>query len=190
MAVKTFTAGSVLTASDTNTYLANAGLDYVKGATLATAATHDIESAFSSTYTNYLLVLSQITTSQASIGVRIRMKTASTVYDGTGHKQMIYGITSGGGTANVTSATETFIYTTDSGVTTTNSHGVVMEILQPNLANPTICTTRTAFQWTDAWYMRHGATVVDTTTQYTGFRIYTTAGTVAITYALYGFRLP
>jgi hypothetical protein len=30
MAIKTFTTGEVLTASDTNTYLANAGLVFVK----------------------------------------------------------------------------------------------------------------------------------------------------------------
>jgi hypothetical protein len=57
MAIKTFTTGEVLTASDTNTYLANSGLVYITQVAL-TGATVQVSDVFSSTYDNYRLVMS------------------------------------------------------------------------------------------------------------------------------------
>lgn len=58
MAIKTFTAGSVLTASDTNTYLTNAGLVYVTSATIGSAvASVPVANCFTSTYDNYRVVI-------------------------------------------------------------------------------------------------------------------------------------
>ena len=63
MAVKTFTS-AVLTSSDTNTYLANSGLVYVKQVTTTTAvATIDVTSCFSSTYDNYFISFNHYTAS-------------------------------------------------------------------------------------------------------------------------------
>ena len=60
MAIKTFTSGEVLTASDTNTYLTNSGLVYV-GQTIATSGTtFDINNCFSAAYDSYHVVLSDI----------------------------------------------------------------------------------------------------------------------------------
>ena len=59
MAIKTFTTGEVLTAADTNTYLANSGLVYVKSQTIGSAVSSvNVTSAFSSTYDNYVITLS------------------------------------------------------------------------------------------------------------------------------------
>ena len=68
MAIKTFNSGEVLTASDTNTYLANGGLQVVtptsvSGGTLSAAkttigttqSTVTLNGVFSSTYDNYLI---------------------------------------------------------------------------------------------------------------------------------------
>jgi hypothetical protein len=56
MAVKTFTAGAVLTSADTNTYLANSGLVYVTSTTVGTAvASKVVTSCFNSTFDNYLI---------------------------------------------------------------------------------------------------------------------------------------
>jgi hypothetical protein len=57
MAIKTFTTGEVLTASDTNTYLANSGLVYVTSATVGTAVSSvTISGCFTSTYDNYRVI--------------------------------------------------------------------------------------------------------------------------------------
>ena len=56
MAIKTFTTGEVLTASDTNTYLANSGTQYVSSGTFAGVGSFDV-TGFSSTYDAYELVV-------------------------------------------------------------------------------------------------------------------------------------
>ena len=57
MAVKTFTTGEVLTAADTNTYLNNGGLVFIKQQTVGTTvASVTVSSAFSSTYENYRII--------------------------------------------------------------------------------------------------------------------------------------
>jgi len=59
MAIKTFTTGEVLTASDTNTYLANSGLVYIKQQTVGnTVSSVTVSDAFSATYDNYRIVYS------------------------------------------------------------------------------------------------------------------------------------
>lgn len=57
MAVKQFSVSEVLTASDTNTYLANSGLVYVASGSFTGASTIDI-TGFSSTYKYYRLEFS------------------------------------------------------------------------------------------------------------------------------------
>jgi hypothetical protein len=57
MAIKTFTTGEVLTAADTNTYLANSGLVFVKSQTVGTGvSTLVVSDAFSATYDNYRVI--------------------------------------------------------------------------------------------------------------------------------------
>jgi len=54
MAIKTFTTGEVLTAADTNTYLGNAGLVFVKQQTVGNGVSSvTVSDAFSTTYDNY-----------------------------------------------------------------------------------------------------------------------------------------
>lgn len=67
MAVKTFTTGEVLTAADTNTYLANSGLQYVSSGTFTNAASFDV-TGFSSTFDYYKVFMSiQATTTTGVI---------------------------------------------------------------------------------------------------------------------------
>ena len=56
MAIKTFTTGEVLTAADTNTYLANSGLVYVAGATFSNVGSFDA-TGFTTTYNAFRLVV-------------------------------------------------------------------------------------------------------------------------------------
>jgi len=53
MAIKTFTTGEVLTASDTNTYLANSGMTYLSAITTS-ATVIFLDNIFTSAYENYL----------------------------------------------------------------------------------------------------------------------------------------
>ena len=59
MAIKTFTTGELLTASDTNTYLANSGLVYITGGALSSTAVNFV-GCFTSTYTDYRIVVDSL----------------------------------------------------------------------------------------------------------------------------------
>ena len=74
MAIKTFTTGEVLTASDTNTYLANSGLVYITEVALSTTA---LDGIFTSTYDNYRIVVNQIKTASAGGLVRFNWRDTS-----------------------------------------------------------------------------------------------------------------
>lgn len=59
MAIKTFSAGEVLTAGDTNTYLANSGLVFISSTNItAGASTATVSNCFSSTYDRYKILIS------------------------------------------------------------------------------------------------------------------------------------
>jgi hypothetical protein len=76
MAIKTFTTGEVLTASDTNTYLANSGLVYVTS-TAISGSSVSINSCFTSTYENYKMLF-RIATSSADPEIRMTLRLAGT----------------------------------------------------------------------------------------------------------------
>jgi hypothetical protein len=67
MAVKTFSVGETLTAADTNTYLNNGGLVYVKSQTIGTAVSSvAVTGAFSATYDNYRIIINGGSTSSTN----------------------------------------------------------------------------------------------------------------------------
>lgn len=75
MAVKTFTTGEVLTAADTNTYLANSGLVYVKGVSVSgSVATVNVTSCFPSTFDAFRIVISSLTLTTNTYGTVIYAK--------------------------------------------------------------------------------------------------------------------
>jgi hypothetical protein len=80
MAIKTFTTGEVLTAADTNTYLANSGLVYVKSQTIGSAvASVVVTDAFSATYDSYKIIVTG-GASSVTTRVRITIGSATTAY--------------------------------------------------------------------------------------------------------------
>ena len=83
MAIKTFTTGEVLTAADTNTYLANSGLVYITSATIGTAVSSvAVSSCFSSTYDTYRVVVSGSVGSILSDNLTLRLGASTTGYYG------------------------------------------------------------------------------------------------------------
>lgn len=105
MATKTFTNLSVLTASDANTYLANAGLDYISESTVTGTTTNSVtlSGCFSSLYDAYRVTING---SVASMYIRLRdtsdFSSAQYYYN---YSYVYYDGTSstGGGTTSTTS---------------------------------------------------------------------------------------
>ena len=131
MAIKTFTTGEVLTASDTNTYLANSGLVFIKQQTVGNAvASVTVSSAFSADYDNYKITYSA---GVASNPVSIQMVLGASV---TGYHLGLVYVSYGSTTPTAASASNaaTWPYV---GEGSTGSCNVDLDLFSPFLAKIT-----------------------------------------------------
>lgn len=78
MAIKTFTTGEVLTAADTNTYLANAMTVYIGGSNFVNQASVTYDNVFSSTYNQYKFVWHINSTGTTSTDLRAQLTISGT----------------------------------------------------------------------------------------------------------------
>ena len=186
MAVKTFSVGETLTASDTNTYLANSGLVYVKSVSMSTGTT-DITSCFSSSYAAYRIVLNGLVPSTVDIQLRGQMLSGSTpLTTNTYETQRLYvqGATVGaGGTAGTPIAYGYIGYITTAAAG--GGAGAVLDIFNPFSADYTSWFADTSYQYA---YQERNTAVVKNTTSYDGFRINCSTGTCTGTAIVYGYR--
>ena len=180
MAIKTFTAGSVLTASDTNTYLANSGLVYITTVSFNSLNT-TINNCFSSAYDNYRIIFTSTGSSLGgAIGVYMRPNGVSAGYGGSI-------LRSYGSTANaIPNNSDIFLL----GYTTSTSHQFTAQIdlISPYLPQPTLCNFQ-SFGYNSADNVNYaGGENLYTTGQYTNLLIGVFTGTVDAKVTIYGYR--
>lgn len=185
MAIKTFTAGSVLTASDTNTYLANAGLVYVNGGSFTGATSFDV-TGFSSTYTYYKLVYRAIRadTSGALVfyGQLYSGATARTTgYYASAFFTSYLGTTGVGYTANNSSS---FM----AGLADSGGYGIQSFDIQ-GMTSATFTITGNAWDYGNARQYALGASHAVSETN-DKIRMSVSTGTATGTWRLYGYREP
>ncbi len=178
MAIKTFTTGEVLTASDTNTYLANSGLVYVTSATIGTAVSSvTVSNCFSATYDNYKIIISGGTGSTRNNVLFQLSGITTSVYDQLGYFQNW-----GTATINAYAANATSIIGYEA---TTNSSSGDIEIRNPFSALRkfgVINMQSVSSQYSMPFY-------VNSTSSATGFTITTGSGTLTGgTITVYGYR--
>jgi len=178
MAIKTFTTGEVLTASDTNTYLANAGLVYVTSATVGSAVSSvTVSSCFSATYDAYKIVYVN-GTGTTGTACQFNLVGATTAWYG----NLIYGPATGGVSgAGVNNGG----YMNWAGGCTGGSWNVSIEVLSPFLAQRTFASA----PFSDATNFGTSTHYLNNTTSYTGFTLTPGAGTfTGGTVTVYGYR--
>ena len=183
MAVKTFTTGEVLTAADTNTYLANSGLVYVKSQTIgSTVTTVTVNDAFSATYDNYLITINGGT---ATANTYLSLTLGATA---AGYYQAGQSITYAGVSAAVTANNAaSWIY---GAVGTADSINGWIVLQNPNLAKRTYTIVEYIFGnpaggGDSAAYRGY----LNNTTQYTAFTFTAAVGTLTGgTITVYGYR--
>ena len=182
MAVKTFSVSEVLTASDTNTYLANSGLVYVTSATVGTGVSSvAIASCFNSTFDNYFILCSGITYSVGDTTLSIKPDGVSTAnYFGGGYFQQ-YGV------ATITPFTLSASTAGGAiGITSTVPATNAADIFAPYLAQQTKFVGR---QSLGASYTAQYQSILATTGSYTGFTLLPAGGTMTGgTITVYGYR--
>jgi hypothetical protein len=96
MAIKTFTTGEVLTASDTNTYLANSGLVYVGQTTTGSAVTTiTLDNIFTSTYNAYKIVMAGGTSTAVTVCTMQLLNSSGSVVNTEYYETFVYSAYSG-----------------------------------------------------------------------------------------------
>jgi hypothetical protein len=203
MAIKTFSTGEVLTASDTNTYLANAGLvavtpsavtngTIVSGTASATAnsavSSIVLKDVFSSTYDSYRLVISNLTMSSTATGTVMYLK----MHDGTNPASTNYNW------ALIRLDIAAGVSAVSSGALVTNGiligrgtgdkFGTTLDVVNPGLATHTLFPDISGIN-VSTGYMYKGAGMHQTSTAYSSVQIAPDTGTITGgTFTVYGYR--
>ena len=180
MAIKTFTTGELLTASDTNTYLANSGLVFIKQQTIGNGVgSVTVSSAFSADYDSYQIVVSG-GTSSGNFTTRLTLGSTATGYYFAGAYCTYANVVSGSSGGNVAS------WLTTSNNTDANVLNVFLS--QPFLAKPTVYSTNYyGVSSGDGAIALQG--YLNNSTSYTAFTLTNSGGTyTAGTITVYGYR--
>ena len=178
MAIKTWSSGEVLTASDLNTYAGNPGLVYVTQVTIGTAVSSVVVSnAFSSVAFSYRIVISnvQMSSTAGTTNMWLRMHdgtnaAASNYNYGIARVDLATGAVSGIAAALGTNGM--FL-----GTGTGDLFGTAIDIVNPNLASHTIFPVISQSQ-VSTGYSGSGAGMHQTSTAYTGFDVRPSTGTM------------
>ena len=174
MTLRTFTSGEVLTAADTNAYLASAGLVYVAQVTPGSAVSStDILGCFTSAYDNYVVSVSNVTGSAGGSAWYMYLLDGTTPSASQFFGNTFYVVISaGGGLTNANYVNSAYAEVGSCSSTALNAF--TFEVNMPNLA----AKTYTNFNSCDDNYIRFGAAQQASTTQWTGVRVGPSAGTM------------
>ena len=185
MAIKTFTTGEVLTAADTNTYLANSGLVYVNKFSITTGSAVTSPSVFSSQYDNYRIVISNLESSSPGSGYYMAMGSSSS-----GSQHYMGGFYVNTAVTAVTPIGRSnlgnwIIGTGDTG----QKFSTAFDICSPNLASRT--NLPAVNMYSETAFIGVGAGLQNSTTQFTTFTLSCAGGSTfsSGTVTIYGYRL-
>jgi hypothetical protein len=183
MAIKTFTTGEVLTAADTNTYLANSGLVYITATTFTTSTSVEVDNVFSSTYDNYkILITAYSATGTPSVYLQYRVGGTNA----TGTDYYTKGWYNFGTLTGYAPAAAAFWYLGDCSNNIQYPGYFTAEIQAPNKTQRTagFSTCVESFSTNVINFNNTHATG----NAYTGFRIYPTASNISGNVRVYGYR--
>ena len=189
MAIKTFTTGEVLTAADTNTYLANSGLVYITQASATSGSTLSVNNCFSSTYSNYLILVDNFQPASAGRALNIRMRVGGSDATSADYYYAFTGIYTDGTSTNAngsaTGAAETGMFNSLNTVPFGSSS---IDIFGPNRAERTHMTLNSIL-YNGQLGSRVGMAEHNLTTAYTGFTLLPSAGDfLNVRVWVYGYR--
>jgi len=183
MAIKTFTTGEVLTAADTNTYLANSGLVYVGQFSTTSGTAVTSPTVFSSTYDNYRIVINNMESGSPGGGYYLAMGSSSS-----GSQHYMGGFYVNTGVPAITPIGRSnlgnwIIGTGDAG----QKFSTALDICSPNLASRT--NLPVVNMYSENGFIGVGAGHQNSTTQFTTFTLSSAGATFSSgTITVYGYR--
>jgi hypothetical protein len=187
MAIKTFTTGEVLTAADTNTYLANSGLVYVTSATATSGTTFSVNNCFTSAFAAYRIVIPRLSLAAGLTGCYMKTRAG-----GSDNSSNYYNIRNGWDYA--TGALSTSIVNNGAQweiplISDTSSAACVIDIYNPQLALKTQYSSQGSDTRTTGYGVLVSGGMLNDTTSYDGFSINAGGNTFSnITAIVYGYR--
>jgi len=187
MAIKTFTTGEVLTASDTNTYLANAGLDYIAAGTASAQNRLNIASCFSATYAAYRVVVTNLTHSTAN-NLIMRFSASGTDTAGTNYYTQRSEVT-GSAVSGVSITASSAIFPTYANSSAGSFVSLSFDVINPFAATPTTVTGGASrIDASTGLYMVTFSGLLNDTTSYNGISLVGNTGNITCTMRVYGYR--
>ena len=163
------------------------GLVCVKAETsFSAAAAVNVDSVFTSSYTHYFCLFSAASSATNEIGLFVRLRAASTDTS-TGYYFGVIGATQAAGTATGGGSNSTFFQLGD--------FGGVLSVMPITFGSPQVAA-RTSIYWQGQeaatnTSVNRGIQVLggflDNATQYDGFTVYPSSGTITGSYTVYGY---
>ena len=183
MAEQTFTSGQILTAAQMTTLQTNIGLAYVASGTLSlTTTATNVTGVFTSTYKNYRVLLN---VTARSTGNRFDMKyIVGTTPTSSAYYQAGIGADYASNTTiyyQRSNNDAVFFGETSSGVST-----LTMDIFSPNRVATTTHTGQSVTSSNGIAFSIGG--IQSSGTQFTGFQLFTSTGTMTVEYQVFGYR--
>lgn len=177
MAYPLFASGDVLNPSDMNAV----GLWKITGTTFTASSTVEVNSCFSSSYDNYLILLSFHGSAVSSCSLRVKTSTAETgaVYDRNG----AYWFSNAWNGFDAANQTSLFVQNYTS--TSTNKSAGYLTLFNPNKAEQTAVLSWISDYTGQFIQLNHR---IETTTQYTGFQLLPGSGTLTGSVTVYGYK--
>jgi hypothetical protein len=187
MAIKTFSTGEVLTAANTNTYLANSGWVYVTSTTFSAVSTVSLNNCFSSTYDHYKVIINNYGSTTSFTRWRLRASGS----DSSASSYFRYGfntVYNAGSLVVYNGGPETsWVPCTSYGPAAAGSGTTELFISNPFLSTSNTMTTTDANDSDAAQsYKLNG--MYNQTTSFDGFTIFPNGGTITGNITVYGIR--
>jgi len=187
----TLTADRTLTlpnATGTVARTADVGMRFITSGTFTSQSSVSINNCFSSDYTNYKVVVGNITHSTTLV-LRIRMRLAGTDSSSTSWDYAYTYLYATGGAINTNTATaQTGLYVGDTNLSSNTLASFSFDVFQPYVARRTMWLG-IDMNYYNQFFTMPGGGVHNVETAYDGFTLYTNTGTITGNYQVYGYTI-
>ncbi len=186
MAIKTFSVGEVLTASDTNTYLANSGLVYITSTTFSAVASVQINSCITTTYDGVRIVYSGVGTTTGNDFLLFRWVDGTTPVTTAAYYHGVAYVPTGGAWANSWAGSQT---SWKVGVTGNVFTQCIIDVFNGSSSTNKKTFNSNYFSSADGdalWGINGG--LYNASTQFEGIQLLAGSGTITGTITVYGYR--